>query len=864
MANTVTLLSYANTFGDWVVTTNALAKENNDLAANNYVKPTGTLYLNDPSLGLQVANNAVFAGQLQVTGVGSSAYVQNNLRVDRQTYLQNTALSLVTLGQANIGGPLLALSSNTGLAVSNNATIGGFLNVSGNSSITGAVAMGNTLSVVGATTLSNTLSVTGAATMANTLTVTENGSFGNNLSILNNTSSFNYFAGGNSNTRTLTVRDAASITNTAFVNILQANTFVTSPLGYITVLQANTSVNTANASITNTLYANNIVANSGIVIPKITVTSLLDANAVSGYFTSLYTTGTVSVGGNFIINGTTVYNTNTFTISAASNNQISYFNVYRSPGANASIRWNELNKYWDMLDVNTSTYYRVLTTQTMSDSVTSTSQVTAASSNAANILNNSIITANTNMKSYVDNTVSTANTNMKSYVDANVVSLQSQINSNVSILTAAVNGANTNAANATYLTVGTIPSARLPASGVTSGSYGSSLQIPSFVVDSTGRITAASNNSISTSLNLAGNSGTGSLNLPGPLNVVSSNTTAFATVAASGNTITINPVTSGANAGFYGNTTTIPTISVDQWGRVTSISNNSISTTLSIAGSSGTGSLNLPGPLTVTSGNTSLLTVTASGSTLTINKPNSGVTAGVYGGSNSIPQVTVDASGRVTNLTTVTPSIPTTQLTGTITGAQLASGAAVTNLGFTPYNSTNPAGYLTSSGTIQNANYASSYNINYSNRSNANYQILWGSSTQAYGTDLLFLNPSSGALYSYNAITAFYSDDRLKNRIGNIESALDKVGQLNGFLYVQNDLAESFGYNEKNTQVGVSAQEVQKVQPEAVKLAAFDVADDGTSKSGENYLTVQYDKLVPLLIEAIKELKSEIDELKKK
>ena len=45
-------------------------------------------------------------------------------------------------------------------------------------------------------------------------------------------------------------------------------------------------------------------------------------------------------------------------------------------------------------------------------------------------------------------------------------------------------------------------------------------------------------------------------------------------------------------------------------------------------------------------------------------------------------------------------SIATSQLTGTISGAQLASGAANTNLGFTPYNSTNPSGYQTSSGGV--------------------------------------------------------------------------------------------------------------------------------------------------------------------
>jgi hypothetical protein len=121
-----------------------------------------------------------------------------------------------------------------------------------------------------------------------------------------------------------------------------------------------------------------------------------------------------------------------------------------------------------------------------------------------------------------------------------------------------------------------------------------------------------------------------------------------------------------------------------------------------------------------------------------------------------------------------------------------------------------------------------------------------------------------GEIRATNAITSFYSDRRLKTNFKQIENALDKVNRLQGILYTQNELAETFGYNDYSRQVGVFAQDVQIVQPEAVKPAPFDISADGSSISGEHYLTVQYDKLVPLLIEAIKELTEQVNILKDK
>ena len=100
------------------------------------------------------------------------------------------------------------------------------------------------------------------------------------------------------------------------------------------------------------------------------------------------------------------------------------------------------------------------------------------------------------------------------------------------------------------------------------------------------------------------------------------------------------------------------------------------------------------------------------------------------------------------------------------------------------------------------------------------------------------------------AYSTTISDERLKKDIKPIEGALDKVGQLSGY---------TFTYKADGKQsAGVIAQEVEAVLPSAVTESTLPLKTDDDVE----YKTVQYDQLHGLLIEAIKELKAEIEELK--
>lgn len=110
-------------------------------------------------------------------------------------------------------------------------------------------------------------------------------------------------------------------------------------------------------------------------------------------------------------------------------------------------------------------------------------------------------------------------------------------------------------------------------------------------------------------------------------------------------------------------------------------------------------------------------------------------------------------------------------------------------------------------------------------------------------------------------ITAYYSDRRLKENIIIIDCAIEKIQKIKGVSYNVNKLGQDFGFEDTGLQYGLLADEVEKVLPEAVTLAPFDLDENKNSRTGENYQTVKYEKVIPLLIESIKELDNRIEKI---
>ena len=174
-----------------------------------------------------------------------------------------------------------------------------------------------------------------------------------------------------------------------------------------------------------------------------------------------------------------------------------------------------------------------------------------------------------------------------------------------------------------------------------------------------------------------------------------------------------------------------------------------------------------------------------------------------------------------------------------------------------PYNTSYGGNHLRYRlGRYNNAGMTSFYDVIDSSGFHQNKSGAFGASVFYDNTSTSYyldLASTGDSLRVPGNIVAYYSDEKLKDIEGPIPNALDAVRTLEGFYYTPNEKAQRLGYKKKR-EVGLSAQAVQAVLPEVVTEAPVDA----------NYLTVDYARLVPLLVESIKELSDQVKDLQKK
>ena len=146
-------------------------------------------------------------------------------------------------------------------------------------------------------------------------------------------------------------------------------------------------------------------------------------------------------------------------------------------------------------------------------------------------------------------------------------------------------------------------------------------------------------------VDFAGDSGTGAVDLDGQSLTIAGGTGLSST--ASGQTLTVALDDTAVDAGTYGTSSIIPSITVDAQGRVTNVSNTSITTSFNIAADSGSADTVNGGETFTIAGDTGI-TTTVTNNQVAVDLDDTAVTAGSYGSSTSIPTFTVDAQGRLT------------------------------------------------------------------------------------------------------------------------------------------------------------------------------------------------------------------------
>ena len=408
---------------------------------------------------------------------------------------------------------------------------------------------------------------------------------------------------------------ATSAYSTVNTTITNTNSYISSN---VATLRGEITANAASAnSVINTNISANVATLRGEISSNVnTLNGSITANAVSA---------------NSVINTNISANVATLrgeiTANAASANSVINTNI----SANVAILRGEIS-------ANAVSANSVINTNISANVATLRGEITANAVSANAVINTNISSNVATLRGEISSNVS----NINGYITANAASANSVINTNISANVIILRGeisANADSANSVInsrITSNITTVTAFTQAAFDKANTGPSTSVSSITANSNTRITQSSTSgnvtfdlaTINTitpgsytypSMQVDAYGRTTTISSQTPVTSITSNSSSRITQSTTSGPVTFDLAVSGVTAGTYGSATLIPTINVDDRGRVTYASNNSISTTINLVANTGTGTVSGGGTLTINGSNSIATTVSSGTYTITNN-----------------------------------------------------------------------------------------------------------------------------------------------------------------------------------------------------------------------------------------------------
>ena len=652
------------------------------------------------SVGIGTTNPSAklhIVGDLRLTGTIYD--YANNPGTTQQILAKNALGSLVWTSQGSIkagaGGTFnqVQYHNSTGLVdgaatfvydpINSRVGIGStlptyLLDVAGDTRITGIATL-NKLYVTGISTFSSSVDSTNATSGA--LIISGGVGIAKNLNVGATASAVSLTVTGQTTTQNLNVVGVSTLfdingTSANFTGIVTASTFkgqISSGVGTITTFNSTTGTITAltgtavtytTGNIT-TLNGSNVYYNVGIITALSSTNSTLTNIISSGISTLGITSTTQLTARSLNVSGITT--TQTLNVSSTST-----FGGTITPSATTTYNIGSINYKWNSLYVSTIVADTITGNTTTATSVIGGyADITSSNVSGISTTQYLVVTGNSSLG------IATATSVTAATFTGALIGIANTATKLATGRTIAITGDLAYTSPSFDGTTNVTAIGTLANTGVTSTTYGSTTTIPQIAVDAKGRITSASSVSVNFSSQTVASADkltngrtiaiTGDLTYTSPSFDGTTNITAIGTLA-----------NTGVVANTYGNTTTIPQITVDAKGRVTSVSSigvNFSSQTVASADKLTNGrTIAITGDLTYTSPSFDGTTNITATSTLA----STGVSANTYGSGSQVPVFAVDSKGRITSVTN-------TSITG-INASSVAAAGSNTQIQFNDSN----------------------------------------------------------------------------------------------------------------------------------------------------------------------------------